>query len=147
MSLISKIRKTFTDIGIEFYYGTYQMLNKSLDNANFNSDKSVVWCLLLSEMDFKNGIESGNVALFFGRKTDFDFDSIENDEIQNLTKIDAFNWLESVKNGNVLTFSDEKLTYFYDNFAVNTTGVGLKINISETTGLQKCFVKPNTSST
>lgn len=140
MALLKKLKKIIEDADYEFYYDTGNGLNDLLDNADFEENKSIIYCYLLGNTKLTDGMESGNVALFFCRKTDFDFDTIENEKIiegclKDVRKIEII-----IKRGNVLRIeSDILLERFYDNFSINLTGMAMNVNLSETYGLSECI--------
>lgn len=142
MSLISKISTILAGKGIEFLYDSGTGINQMIDNSDFSDSKCVVYSFLLSTSTFEDGKESANIGLFFSKLTEFDFNSIENDTIQDECKQVAFDFLEAINNGNMLTYSDVTLTRFYDEFSVNVTGVAINATFSEVSGLNSCFVRP-----
>lgn len=142
MSLITKIKAEVEKIGLQFYYDSGGGLNKMLDNADFSDGKCVIFAFLLTNTTFIDGVESGNVGLFFSKMTEFDFEAFENDAIQEECKSVAWDFQKSVNKGNVLTIGNVTLTRFYDEFSVNVTGVALNATFTETLGLPDCFVAP-----
>ena len=142
MSLITKIKAEVEAAGLQFYYDSGGGLNKMLDLADFSDNKTVVFSFLLQNTQLSDGKESGNIGLFFCRKTDFDFESLENDEIQEECKLDAWDFVKQINKGNILTMGEITLTRFYDEFGVNVTGVAVNAVFSETVGMSDCFVAP-----
>lgn len=135
MSLISKLKQQVEAFGLEFHYDSGAGLNQLLDNADYSNDKCVTYAFLLSASDFEDGKESATIGLFFSKLTDFDFDSLENDTLQQECKEIAFEFIKSINAGNVFSLGAIKLNYFYDEFAVNVTGVAINTTFSETVGL------------
>ena len=142
MSLITKIKAEVEAAGLQFYYDSGGGLNKMLENANFDDGNCVVFAFLLTSTTLTDGKESGNIGLFFSKITNFDFEALENDAIQEECKLIAWDFIKQVNKGNVLTMGEITLTRFYDEFAVNVTGVAVNAVFSETVGLQDCFVAP-----
>lgn len=141
MSLITKIKAEIEAAGFQFYYDSGGGLNKMLDSADFEDGKTVVFAFLLTSTQLNDGKESGNVGLFFSKMTDFDFEALENDEIQDLCKVDAWSFIRKLERGNTLTIGDVTLTRFYDEFSVNVTGVAVNAVFSEMVGMTDCFVR------
>ena len=142
MSLITKIKAEVESLGLQFYYDSGGGLNKMLENANFDDGNCVVFAFLLTSTTLTDGKESGNVGLFFSKITEFDFEALENDAIQEECKLIAWDFIKQINKGNVLTMSEITLTRFYDEFAVNVTGVAVNAVFSETVGMSDCFVAP-----
>ena len=140
MGLLQKLKNIIEGAGYQFLYDSNNGLNELFDNVEFPEKKSVIYVNLLGGTKLVEGIESGNIALFFCRKTDFDFDTLENEKIIQECLYDARNFEILIKRGNVLTISGELLIErFYDNFSVNVTGVAVNVNLSETVGLAECL--------
>ena len=139
MSLITKIKAEVESAGFQFYYDSGGGLNKMLDSADFEDGKTVVFAFLLTSTSLIDGIESGNVGLFFSKMTDFDFEALENDSIQEVCKMDAWAFIRRLERGNTLTIGDVTLTRFYDEFSVNVTGVAVNATFTETVGLCQSF--------
>lgn len=138
MSLISKIRTAVEAQGLAFYYDSGGNLEDLIANADFENDKVVVFAFLLSNETFEDGKESGNVGLFFSKLTEVDFDSLENDAIQDECKRVAYDFLKSLDAGNSLTYGAVSMQRFYDMMSVNVTGVAIESIFSETSGLTTC---------
>ena len=140
MGLLQKLKNIIEGAGYQFLYDSNNGLNELFDNVEFPEKKSVIYVNLLGGTKLVEGIESGNIALFFCRKTDFDFDTLENEKIIQDCLYDARNFEILIKRGNVLTISGELLIErFYDNFSVNVTGVAVNVNLSETVGMAECL--------
>ena len=140
MGLLQKLKNIIEGAGYQFLYDSNNGLNELFDNVELPEKKSVIYVNLLGGTKLVEGIESGNIALFFCRKTDFDFDTLENEKIIQECLYDARNLEILIKRGNVLTISGELLIErFYDNFSVNVTGVAVNVNLSETVGMTECL--------
>ena len=142
MSLITKIKAEVEAAGLQFYYDSGGGLNKMLENANFDDGNCVVFAFLLTSTTLTEGKESGNIGLFFSKITEFDFEALENDAIQEECKLIAWDFVKQINKGNVLTMGEITLTRFYDEFTVNVTGVAVNAVFSETVGMSDCFVAP-----
>ena len=140
MSLITKIKAEVESAGLQFYYDSGGGLNKMLENANFDDGNCVVFAFLLTSTTLTDGKESGNIGLFFSKITEFDFEALENDAIQEECKLIAWDFVKQINKGNVLTMGEITLTRFYDEFAVNVTGVAVNAVFTENVGMSDCFV-------
>ena len=140
MSLITKIKAEVESLGFQFYYDSGGGLNKMLDSADFSDNKTVVFAFLLQNTTLIEGKESGSVGLFFSRQTDFDFEALENDDIQEKCKADAWEIIKKIEKGNVLSLGEINLTRFYDDFSVNITGVAVNSVFSELVGMSDCLI-------
>ena len=139
MSLIKKIKSAVEAMGIEFCYDNGGGLDKLIDNSDLTDSKCVVYTFLMSNSTLKDGKESAQFSIFFAKMTEFDFDSLENDTLQDDCKQIAAEFIDNVLQGNALTISgDIALQYFYDEFSVNVTGVAINATFEETTGINIC---------
>ena len=139
MSLISKIKTAVEAQGLEFHYDSGGNLEELIGNADFENDKCVVFAFLLENETFEDGKESGQIGLFFSKLSEVDFDSMENDAIQDECKAIAYDFLKSLDSGNTLTYGTVNLQRFYDTFHVNVTGVAIQAVFSEMSGLSTCL--------
>lgn len=139
MSLIKKIKSAVEAMGLEFCYDNGGGLDILIDNSDLSDGKCVAYAFLMSNSTMKDGKESANFSVFFAKLTEFDFDSIENDTLQDECKVIAAEFIDNVISGNTLTISgDVGLQYFYDEFAVNVTGVAINATFEETTWINIC---------
>lgn len=139
MSLIKKIKSAVEAMGLEFCYDNGGGLDILIDNSDLSDGKCVAYAFLLSNSTMKDGKESANISVFFAKLTEFDFDSMENDTLQDECKVIAAEFVDNVLSGNTLTISgDVGLQYFYDEFSVNVTGVAVNATFEETTGINIC---------
>lgn len=140
MGLLQKLKNIIEGAGYQFLYDSNNGLNELFDNVEFPEKKSVIYVNLLGGTKLVEGIESGNIALFFCRKTEFDFDTLENEKIIQSCLYDARTIEIAIKRGNILTIDGEMLIErFYDTFSVNITGVAVNVNLSENVGLGECI--------
>ena len=139
MSLIKKIKSAVEAIGLEFLYDRGEGLDKLIDDSDLSGGKCVVYSFLLANSTLKDGKESANFGIFFAKMTEFDFNAIENDDLQNECKVIAAEFIDNLQKGNELTISGEvSLQYFYDEFSVNVTGVAINATFDETSGINIC---------
>ena len=141
MSLIKKIKKQVEDFGLKFFYDHGAGLDDQMANVDIRDKEVVVFAFLLSATNLTDGKESGNIGLFFAMKTEFDFEALENDDLQENCKEKAVLFLRSVDKGNILTYGDVTVQRFYDNFSVNLTGVAINSVFSETVGVSECLIQ------
>ena len=140
MSLISKLKIIIEGEGLQFLYDSGGQLEELIERADFENNKTVVFAFLLSDTNLVDGKENGNVGLFFSKLSEPDFDSFENDNIQDECKQVAWSILKAIDTGNILTYSDVRLQRFYDTFHANVTGVAVNAVFFEMSGLTDCFV-------
>lgn len=139
MSLLKKIKSAVEVLGIEFLYDNGGGLDILIDKSDLHDNKCVAYAFLMTNSTFKDLKESANFSIFFAKMTDFDFDSLENDTLQEECKVIAAKFIDNVLQGNELTISGElSLQYFYDEFSVNVTGVAVNATFEETNGLKIC---------
>ena len=138
-SIVQKIKKTVSDtVKLPFYTGNSTQLNEVLDNADF-SNGGVVYLYQISDSEFKDGIESMIAAIAFVDLTEFDFDTLENDEIQERLKNTAFEFIIETNKSNVLQITDVRMQRIYNAYDVNLTGVVIRTTITEKEGLCDAF--------
>ena len=135
MSLISKLKSEIESFGLAFYYDSKGGLDQLLSYADYSGDKCVAYAFLLSNTTFTDGKESATIGVFFSKITEFDFETIENDLIQQSCKEIAFNFLQRLQSGNIFTVGNVTLNYFFDEFSINITGVGISTTFTESVGL------------
>lgn len=139
MSLLKKIKSIVEAMEIEFLYDNGGGLDILIDRSDLHDNKCVAYCFLMSNSTLKDNKESANFGIFFAKMTDFDFDSIENDTLQEECKVIAAKFIDNVLQGNELTINGElSLQYFYDEFSVNVTGVAVNATFEETQGVKIC---------
>ena len=139
MSLLKKIKSAVEAMEIEFLYDNGGGLDILIDKSDLHDNKCVAYAFLMTNSTFKDLKESANFGIFFAKMTDFDFDSIENDTLQEECKVIAAKFIDNVLQGNELTINGElSLQYFYDEFSVNVTGVAVNATFEETQGINIC---------
>lgn len=138
MGLIQKIKREVENAGFAFYYDSGNGLNQLLDGAYFSDNKTVVFAFQLSTTNLVDGKENGSIGLFFSRLTELDFEAIENEEIQEATKADAWKFIKQTERGNLISLGEIQIRRFYDEFSVNVTGVAVNTTITEVSGLKDC---------
>ena len=103
MSLIKKIKTIAEALDFQFFYDSGQGIESAIANANISDDETIVFAYLLSTTSLSEGKESGTIGIFFYRLTEFDFEALENDDIQEAAKADAIKFLNTVDKSNIVT--------------------------------------------
>lgn len=140
MSIVNKIISSVqASTGYSCLYNSEAELDRLLDNAPL----PCAWFTLISDGSVINETaqmrESVDVAIFFCDKSEFDFDSIENETILERLRGDAFAWLNSLNTGGDLSYTgDIQTSRIYERYDVNVTAYGVRITITENVGLSKC---------
>lgn len=140
MNIISKIKATINAMSLPFIYGSESELNTLIAKTAL----PCVYCLLLNSslVEDESGVvrERIEVGLFFINKTEYDADSIENEDIIHGCKISAFKWLQSVRvnNADFVVNSVSGATRVYDNFDDIVTGYCLRVSLTENEGVTTC---------
>lgn len=138
-SIVLKIKKSIIDtVKLPFFYGNNTKLNEVLDDADF-SGGGVVYLYMIGDSDIEDGIESMIAAIAFVDLTDFDFDTLENDDIQERMKNLAFEWIMTTNKDNILQIENVRMQRVYDEYDVNLTGVVIRATITEKEGVCDAF--------
>ena len=136
MSFINKIKSSVENAtGLQFYYGTYEQINGIIDDADFSSGNGIAYAVILGDTELIDGKEKGVVAVAFVNLTEFDFDALENDTIQESMKAKGFRWISETNKGNELLLTDIRMQRIYDEYDVNVTGLVLRATATELEGL------------
>jgi hypothetical protein len=155
MTLIRKIKQSVEglnvpDCDIKFIYHSGGVINNLLDRVTFDrSAQYNTYCFLYllenSSLVETFGMfrERADIILYFAERTDFEFDSLENDAIIERCKQNAIKWIRSIRDGNELQqMSELSMEYLYDYFDINLTGAGLRITVMECAGDVQCTDLP-----
>lgn len=140
MALIKKIRQSveaFTDL--ECIYHDGGEIGRLIDR----SPLPCAYMFLLTdaqEVEYQGqSVERADVAVFFCDKTDFDFDSADNEEIIQRCRRSALQWLQGLRGTDVLrVLSVGRSERVYDQFDVIVTGFGLRLTLEEVEGVSTC---------
>ena len=139
MSLIKKIKTIAEALDYQFFYDSGAGIEQQISNATIANDETIVFAYLLSNTSLSEGKESGTIGIFFYRLTEFDFEALENDDIQEAAKADAIKFLNTVDKSNILTYGDVSIARGYDVFSSNMTGVGITSVFSDVQGVNHCL--------
>lgn len=138
-NIIRCLKDSVEAIGIPFYYGMAEELNKLLDNADYP-------CALAVAVNQGNVVQENGqfkecitFVLSFADLTEFDFDSLENEDIITECKERAFKWLSSMQsNGDIRVASINGTTRDYIAYDAIITGYGLNVTLDEVRGVGRC---------
>ena len=149
MNIITKIKNSVqASTGESFYYGATQEINRVLDGAALPC--SVMYLLQQGQITDENGFihERLTAVVFFINKTQFDPDSIDNEDIIDTEKKKAFGWVSRLRlNDNLKLISVNSSERVYDEFDSIVTGYAVNVTIEEVSGIGLCNAPdPATSS-
>jgi len=142
MSIISKIKASVESAtGYTLHYYDESTINEVLD-ANplpcafyyLRKDTELL-------VDGEQNRERANVAVFFVNKTEFDFNSADNETIIEAVKTKGNIWLRSLMADSALKISEGtqvRTTRLYNQFDVILTGIGFNITLEEVYGFNAC---------
>lgn len=143
MNIIQKIKKSIEEsTNVPFYYASAETLNIVLDSADYPCALAVL--AEQGTITDVNGLyhERLTLVVSFADKTDFDFDSIENEDIIDRCKKRAFTWLHSLLRSDTLkNVSVNSTTRDYLLYDVILTGYGVNITLEEIEGFGACDIK------
>ena len=119
--MIQLIKQIITDLGIEFRYGNPAQINEYLQHVDYSATAGGVaaYCYLLTDTEYTNGKEGGNVAVFFSTLIDFDFDGQQALNTTDICKAKAKEFLQKVAESNLIRYEGARFQYGYDDFAEN----------------------------
>lgn len=142
MSIISKIKSSVESAtGYTLHYYDEGTINEILDS---NPLPCAFWYLLKDAeiiTDASQNKERANIAIFFVNKTEFDFNSTDNETIIEAVKTKANIWLRSLMQDGALKISEGtqiKTTRVYNEFDAILTGVAFNLTIEEAYGFNAC---------
>lgn len=119
--MIQQIKQIITDLGIAFRYGNTAQINEYLQHVDYSATAGGVaaYCYLLTDTEYTNGKEGGNVAVFFSTLIDFDFDGQQTLNATDICKAKAKEFLQKVAESNLIRYEGARFQYGYDDFAEN----------------------------
>lgn len=140
MSIISKLR-----VSVESATGLkmHNYDNETINTILYENPLPCAFCALLRDTDIlidgNQNREQANIALFFVNKTEFDFDSEENEAIIEEMKKKANTWLRSLFSSSVLeVVGNVRTTRIYNEYDAILTGIGFNLTIAEKYGFNAC---------
>lgn len=119
--MIAKIKAIIESMGIPFRYGNPSQINYYLNNLDYAAapDGVAAYCYLLTDSEYVNGKEGGNVAVFFSTLIDFDFDGQQALNATDICKAKAKEFLQKVAESNLIRYDGARFQYGYNDFAEN----------------------------
>ena len=143
MTFIEKVKETIERAtGCRFYYHAAGELNEVLAGVDIGGD-TIAFAYLLKggEVDVqRNQLREGvNLAVFFCKKTEFDFNSEENEQLIDDCKRLAFGWLSLMrKSGYFETVGSITTERVYDTTTDILTGIAVNVTLRELQGYSEC---------
>ena len=143
MTFIDKLRITIERAtACRFYYHAACELNEVLAGVEIGSDPiAFAYLLKGGEVDVqRNQLREGvNLAVFFCKKTEFDFNSEENEQLIDDCKRLAFGWLSLLrKSGYLETVGSITTERVYDTTTDILTGIAVNVTLRELQGYSEC---------
>lgn len=132
--------------GISYVFGNWTIANVMLEKIS-DAELPVFVNLLPVSGSFSLGKtqlkDYPNCMFSFLDKTDFDFDSSENDAIIERCKNYAKEFILRLNESGLFEQIDENIPYqvLYDHLDINMTGVSIEVQLKETKGLVLCHGK------
>ena len=143
MTFIDKLRITIERAtACRFYYHAAGELNEILAGVEIGSEPiSFAYLLKGGEVNVQRNrmCEGVNLAVFFCKKTDFDFNSEENERLIDDCKRLAFGWLSLMrKSGYFETVGSITTERVYDTTTDILTGIAVNVTLRELQGYSEC---------
>lgn len=139
MNIARKIIESVADAtALKCYYGTRESINEQVSRGGL----PCAFFALLAESNIQEGAgtiaETYTLTMSFARLTEFDFESVENEDVIEQCRRDAFNWLAYIRAGMADFTAGEVVGSgrLYENFDDIVTGYYLTIRI---TTLPQCL--------
>ena len=143
MTFIDKLRITIERAtACRFYYHAAGELNEVLAGVRVGCEPiAFAYLLKGGEVDVqRNQLREGvNLAVFFCKKTEFDFNSEENERLIDDCKRLAFGWLSLMrKSGYFETVGSITTERVYDTTTDILTGIAVNVTLRELQGYSEC---------
>ena len=143
MTFIDKLRITIERAtACRFYYHAAGELNEVLAGVRVGCEPiSFAYLLKGGEVDVQRNMlrEGVNLAVFFCKKTEFDFNSEENERLIDDCKRLAFGWLSLLrKSGYLETVGSITTERVYDTTTDILTGIAVNVTLRELQGYSEC---------
>lgn len=145
MTFIEKVKESVElTTGCRFYYHAAGELNEVLSGVEIG-EAPIAFAYLLKGGEVavgKNCREGVNLAVFFCKKTEFDFNSYDNEQLIDECKQIAFAWVSWFRKSNTLEIVGNVTTErVYDNTTDILTGIAVNITLRELVGYGMCDIK------
>ena len=143
MTFIDKLRITIERAtACHFYYHAAGELNEVLAGVEIGTEPiAFAYLLKGGEVDLQRNMlrEGVNLAVFFCKKTEFDFNSEENERLIDDCKRLAFGWLSLLrKSGYLETVGSITTERVYDTTTDILTGIAVNVTLRELQGYGEC---------
>lgn len=143
MTFIDKLRQTIERAtACRFYYHAAGELNEVLAGLEIGSEPiAFAYLLKGGEVDVQRNMlrEGVNLAVFFCKKTEFDFNSEENERLIDDCKRLAFGWLSLLRKSGLLdTVGSITTERVYDTTTDILTGIAVNVTLRELQGYSEC---------
>ena len=143
MTFIDKLRITIERAtACRFYYHAAGELNEVLAGIEIGTEPiAFAYLLKGGEVDMQRNMlrEGVNLAVFFCKKTEFDFNSEENERLIDDCKRLAFGWLSLMrKSGYLETVGSITTERVYDTTTDILTGIAVNVTLRELQGYSEC---------
>ena len=143
MTFIDKLRITIERAtACRFYYHAAGELNEILAGVQIGTEPiAFAYLLKGGEVDVQRSQlrEGVNLAVFFCKKTEFDFNSEENERLIDDCKRLAFGWLSLLrKSGYLETVGSITTERVYDTTTDILTGIAVNVTLRELQGYSEC---------
>ena len=143
MTFIDKLRITIERAtACRFYYHAAGELNEVLSRVRIGCEPiSFAYLLKGGEVDVQRNMlrEGVNLAVFFCKKTEFDFNSEENEQLIDDCKRLAFGWLSLLRKSGLLDVVGSITTErVYDTTTDILTGIAVNVTLRELQGYSEC---------
>lgn len=117
--VIDEIKDVVTAMGLPFLYGNPSQINEYLTHVDYSTNGFAAFCYLLGDVDYENGKEVANVAVFFSCLMPFDFDGQQAIDTEKACMGKAKEFLTNVSQGNSLRYGGARFQFGHDDFAEN----------------------------
>lgn len=134
MKIIQNILKLLRDSGFTTRYGTAYQLNDFFTDVDFSQskDQTAVYMHLITAMESYDGKDRAEVAVYFARLSDFDFDGESLLPAQEEMKGYGEELLRTIACGNYIkTIGRARWQFGYDDFAENVCWVCMRVTVED----------------
>lgn len=134
MKIIQGILELLRSKGFETRYGTAHQLNEFFTDVDFSQsfESTGAYMHLITSMETVDGRDRADVAVYFARLCDFDFDGEKLLPVQDEMKGYGMEILRSIRCGNELkVVGHARWQFGYDDFAENLCWVCMRVTIED----------------
>lgn len=145
MTVEEKIRTIAEQIqGVTYIFDSWQNANIKLDNEPLPAIVNVLPASGTFQVGKQQLKDFPNCIFAFLDKTDFDFDSLENNAIVERCKSIAKEFILRINTSTIFEDIEGEIFYsvVYDKLDVNVTGIAIELELKEINGLVMCYGKP-----